>query len=92
MSADLYSDLTIGLGIKNYPKMTPHMPQSDHWFQHNGKVSQKSLVGSAGYLQGSAGYLVGDIAIIASSSRSRSDFEKDLEVEIFRDLEIWTWT
>ena len=34
----------------------------------------------------------GDIAIIASSSRSRSDFEKDHEVEIFRDLEIWTWT
>ena len=25
----------------------------------------------------------GDIAIIASSSRSRSDFEKDLEVEMF---------
>ena len=34
----------------------------------------------------------GGIAIIASSSRSRSDFEKDLEVEIFRDLEIWTLT
>ena len=34
----------------------------------------------------------GDIAIIASSSRSRSDFEKDHEVEIFRDLEIWTLT
>ena len=33
MSADLYSDLTIGLGMKNYPKMTPHMPQSADWFQ-----------------------------------------------------------
>ena len=30
----------------------------------------------------------GDIAIIASSSRSRSDFEKDLEVEIYIDFEI----
>ena len=30
----------------------------------------------------------GDIAIIASSSRSRSDFERDLEVEIEIDLEI----
>ena len=36
--------------------------------------------------------VVGGIAIIASSSRSRSDFEKDLEIEIFRDLEIWTLT
>ena len=35
---------------------------------------------------------MGGIAIIASSSRSRSDFEKDLEVEIFRYLEIWTVT
>ena len=33
MSADLYSDLTIGLGMKNYPKMTPHMLQSAQWFQ-----------------------------------------------------------
>ena len=38
MSADLYSDLTIGLGMKNYPKMTPHMPQSTHRFQSYGKV------------------------------------------------------
>ena len=38
MSADLYSDLTIGLGMKNYPKMTPHMPHSAHWFQSYGKV------------------------------------------------------
>ena len=34
----------------------------------------------------------GGIAIIATSSRSRSDFEKDHEDEIFRDLEILTWT
>ena len=34
------------------------------------------------------GWVVGGIAIIASSSRSRSDFKKDLEVEIFQDLEI----
>ena len=33
MSADLYSDLTNGLGMKNYPKMTPHMLQSAQWFQ-----------------------------------------------------------
>ena len=32
--------------------------------------------------------VVGDIAIIASSSRSRSDFERDLEVEIQIDFEI----
>ena len=25
-SASIYSDLTIGLGMKNYPQMTPHMP------------------------------------------------------------------
>ena len=24
MSADVYTDLTIGLGTKNYPKLTPH--------------------------------------------------------------------
>ena len=32
--------------------------------------------------------MFGGIAIIASSSRSRSDFKKDLEVDIFQDLEI----
>ena len=56
MSADLHSDLTIELGMKNYPKMSFHVPESIHWFPSYGKV--KSLVGSAGYLQGSAGYLV----------------------------------
>ena len=34
---------------------------------------------------------VGGIAIIASSSRSRSDFKRDLEVEIEIDLEIDFW-
>ena len=43
---------------------------------------RKVFWGSAGYLQGSAGYLVGDIAIIALSSRSRSDFEIELYIEI----------
>ena len=38
MSADLYSGLTIGLDMKNYPKLTPHMQQSTHWFQSYGKV------------------------------------------------------
>ena len=30
MSADVYSDLTIGLTLKNYPKMTHHMLKSAH--------------------------------------------------------------
>ena len=38
MSADLYSELTIGLGMKNYPKITPHMAHSAHLFQSYGKV------------------------------------------------------
>ena len=38
MSADLYSDLSIGLSMKNYPKMNPHMPESTHWFQSYGEV------------------------------------------------------
>ena len=38
MSADLYSDLIIGLGMKIYPKMTPHIPQSTYRFQRYGKV------------------------------------------------------
>ena len=38
MSADLYTDLTIGLGMKNYPKMTPHMSYSMHWFPNYMKV------------------------------------------------------
>ena len=31
MSADLYIYLTIGLGFKNYPKLTPHMLKSIYW-------------------------------------------------------------
>ena len=30
-SADLYINLTIGLGMKNYPTLTPHMLKSIHW-------------------------------------------------------------
>ena len=37
-SADVYSDLTIGLALKNYPKMTPHMLKSVHWFKSYGEV------------------------------------------------------
>ena len=33
MSADLYCDLTIELGLKNYPKMTFHMSKSIQWVQ-----------------------------------------------------------
>ena len=33
MSADLYSDLTTRLAMKNYPKKTLHMSQSAQWFQ-----------------------------------------------------------
>ena len=38
MSADKYTDLTIRLGMKNYPKMTPHLPYSMHWFPSYVKV------------------------------------------------------
>ena len=37
-SADVYSDLTIGLALKNYPKKTPHMLESIHLFQSYGEV------------------------------------------------------
>ena len=33
MSADLYSDLTIGLGLKNYPILTPHMSKFIHFVE-----------------------------------------------------------
>ena len=42
MSADMYSDLTTGFGMKNYPKMTPHLPQSVHYFQIYGHFSFRS--------------------------------------------------
>ena len=38
MSADVYNNPTIGLGMKNYPKLTPHMPTLVHWFQSSGEV------------------------------------------------------
>ena len=38
MLADLYSYLTIELGMENYPKLTHHMPKSAHWFQSYGVV------------------------------------------------------
>ena len=38
ISVDVYSDLTIGLALKNYPKMTPHMLKSVHWFKSYGEV------------------------------------------------------
>ena len=47
MSPDLYSDLTIGLGMKNYPKMTPHMLESAHWFQSYELFFQKGFSQSA---------------------------------------------
>ena len=39
---DLYSDLIIGFGMKNYSKMSPHMPESVHWFQVMGRFSSMS--------------------------------------------------
>ena len=38
MSADVYSDITIGLALKNYLERTPHMLESVHWFQSYGEV------------------------------------------------------
>ena len=38
MSADVYSDFTIGSALKNYPKRTLHMLESVHWFQSYGEV------------------------------------------------------
>ena len=31
MLADVYTVLIIGLGMKNYPKLTPHLLKSIHW-------------------------------------------------------------
>ena len=42
MSADLYNDLTIVLATKNYPKKTPHILKSDHWFQSYDVASGQS--------------------------------------------------
>ena len=38
MSADVYNDHTIGLGMKKYPKMIPHMLQFIHWIRIYWKV------------------------------------------------------
>ena len=38
MSADLYSDLAYGLGMENYPKVTPHLLKSLQWWQSYGEV------------------------------------------------------
>ena len=38
MSADVYSDLTIGVALKNYPKMTPDTLKSIHWIRRYGDV------------------------------------------------------
>ena len=49
MLADLYSDLTIGLGMKKYPKMTPHMSQSAQWFQSYRLRKVLWVSGAGGY-------------------------------------------
>ena len=33
ISADVYSDLSIGLALKHYPKMTPDTLNSVHWIR-----------------------------------------------------------
>ena len=38
MSADVYSDHTIGVTLKNYPKMTPDTLKSIHWIRSYGDV------------------------------------------------------
>ena len=40
ISADLYSDLAFGLGIRNYPKLTPHLLKYFQWFQSYREVLQ----------------------------------------------------
>ena len=39
MSADVYSDLTIGLGMKNYSKLTPPILESIHWIKSYWEIS-----------------------------------------------------
>ena len=38
ISADVYSDLSIGLALKHYPKMTPDTLKSVHWIRTYGDV------------------------------------------------------
>ena len=40
ISADVYSDLTIKLALKNYPKMTHKLPKSLHWFKRYSEINQ----------------------------------------------------
>ena len=42
MSANDYSDLTVGLALKNYPKMTFILPKSVHWIKSYGHVFSMS--------------------------------------------------
>ena len=39
MSADVYSDLTIGLALKNYHKMGLKLPKSIHWFKRYSEIN-----------------------------------------------------
>ena len=39
MSADVYSDLTIQLALKNYQKMTLKLPKSIHWFKRYSEIN-----------------------------------------------------
>ena len=43
MSADLHTDLTIELVVKNYPKMTPHTSKSLHWIKSYVDFSPKLI-------------------------------------------------
>ena len=38
ISADVYSDISIGFASKNYPKMTPDTLKSIHWIRSYGDV------------------------------------------------------
>ena len=40
ISADVYSDLIIGLASKNYQKMTLKFPKSIHWFKRYSEINQ----------------------------------------------------
>ena len=39
MSADVFNDLCIGLAMKNYLKMTPHIFKSGKWIKSYGKFN-----------------------------------------------------
>ena len=38
MSVDMYSDLTVGLALLNYSKMTLHLSKSIHWIRSYGDM------------------------------------------------------